>query len=85
MVRGLLVPHADPVCQCWVPVWACWRSRDVLVRSLDVLGLSLDVQGLNLAGLGLDLEARETRGKLQKPRKTIEKTMFFAVQGKLRF
>ncbi len=68
-----------------MPVWVCWRSRGVLLRSLDVLGLSLDVQGLGLAGLGLNLDAPETCEHLLKPRKTIEKTMFVAVQGKLHF
>ena len=52
---------------------------------LDVLGLSLDVPGLNLDGPGLHLDALEPPENLQKPRKAIEKTMFFAVWGKLRF
>ena len=52
---------------------------------MDVLGLSLDVPGLSLDGPGLHLDALEPPGNLQKPRKTIEKTMFFAVLCKLHF
>ena len=48
-------------------------------------GISLDMPGLSLVELGLHLDALEPPENLQKPRKAIEKIMFFAVWGKLRF
>ena len=57
----------------------------MLGRDLDVLGLSLDMPELSLIELGLHLDALEPPENLRKPRKTIEKTMFFAVLGKLHF